>query len=178
MRTALALTAIVATLALGGCGDDDTEPGDPTSTWTPTGTMEAPTSPTADPLTEAPADETARQFIRRWVALGNQMQATGETAGFLATAGPDCTSCHKFAKKVERIYRNGGYIRGGTDQIIAMQAESDTQWVVTLVAKPTEYAETPGGEVKSFDGGTHRSRVYLAHIDGRWIVGATEGVPL
>lgn len=173
-----AATALVASLALSACNGGD-DPADPTSTWTPSGTIDAPsTSPPTASLTEAPEDETARQFIRRWVELGNQMQATGDTSAFLAVAGPDCDSCQKFADQISAIYGDGGYIQGGTERILSLKPDSRTQWVVTIDSVPTKYVERDGAKPKTLPGGKYKSRLYLAHINGRWIVGATEGVPL
>ncbi|WP_182375931.1 DUF6318 family protein [Nocardioides sp. WS12] len=171
--------ALLAALTLTGCNGGD-DPADPMSTWTPSGTIDTPSSaaPTVDPLTEAPKGETAKQFIRRWVALSNRMQETGQTEAFLAVAGPDCDSCHEYADQVAKIYENDGYLTGGTEQILSLRAESATQWVVVMNAEPTEYAEAKGAEPKSLAGGKYKSRLYLAHVDGKWIVGATEGLPL
>lgn len=173
-----AVVLLVAALVLGGCGDDEPDPGDPGSTWTPTSKPETPTSEPVDPLTEAPEGETAQEFIRRWVALSNRMQETGETEAFLAVAGPDCDPCRDYAKRIQDIYDNDGYFRGGTERILSFKKESATQWVVTLKAEPTEYAEAEGAEPERITGGKYRSRLYLARVDGRWIVGYTEGVPL
>lgn len=169
--------ALLAALTLTSCDGGD-DPADPMSTWTPSGTIETPTNtaPTVDPLTQAPKGETARQFIRRWVALGNQMQETGKTEAFLKVAGPDCKSCRDFADSVAKIYKDGGHIAGGAETIVRLERESATQWVVTTEAEPTDYFESSDGPAKNFPGGKSKSRMYLASVDGRWIVGATEGV--
>lgn len=174
-RLRAAATALVAVLALSACNGGD-DPDDPKSSSTPSGSPSVPSTPTTDPLTEAPPGETARQFIRRWVALGNQMQATGETEAFLAVAGPDCDSCEKFANQMSQIYKNGGAVRGGGERISEMKRESTTVWVITRVATPSEYTESADGELKRFPGGDYRSRIILAKVDGEWIVAATEGV--
>ena len=180
MRTVAVLATVLVSVALSACIDSDgVDPSDPAATWTPTGKIETPTSPAtpeADPLTEAPADETARQFIRRWVALGNRMLETGDTAAFLAVAGSDCDSCHKFARLVKRVYRRGGYISGGTQTIVSMRPESKTQWMVTTDSLPTIYAKSDGAEPEHLPGGVTTSRLYLVEVDGRWLVGVTEGI--
>lgn len=171
-----AATALVASLALSACNGGD-DPADPTSIWTPSGTIDAPsTSPPTDSLTEAPKNETARQFIRRWVELGNQMQATGETAAFLAVAGPDCKSCQEFAGQIAQIYQSGGSVQGGAERITEIRRESTNQWLITRDATASDYTETSDGPTKSFPGGRYHSRVILTEVKGKWIVAATEGV--
>lgn len=171
-----AATALVASLALSACNGAD-DPADPTSIWTPPSTIDAPsTSPPTASLTEAPEDETARQFIRRWVELGNQMQATGETAAFLAVAGPDCDSCQKFADQIAQIYKGGGSVHGGAERITEMRRESTSQWVITREATASNYTETSNGPTKTFPGGRYHSRVIVTEVEGKWIVAATEGV--
>ena len=181
MRPFLALiAAVVAALLLSACNGGDDDPPDAASTWTPSGTIEETQSPTpsTNPLTEAPANETAKQFLKRWVELSNQMQMTGETDAYLAVVGPDCDSCRKFAVQVSDIYDKGGTIDGGQERIVEMKSESRTQWVVTSDTTPTTYVEKAGGSPTSLPGGRTKSRVWLAHVDGHWIVGETEGVPL
>ncbi|GAA4805850.1 DUF6318 family protein [Nocardioides caeni] len=176
-RLAVALTAL--TLLLLGCTDDDVGPGEATSTWTPSGTIEtAPTAAESSDPDAAPANETARQFIRRWVELGNQMQATGETDAFLAVAGPDCDACHEFATKVEQIYTAGGSITGGQELILRLEPESHTQWLVTTEASPTTYTDDVSASPSTLPGGRFQSRVHLVRGHHGWIVGSTEGVPL
>lgn len=162
-------------LALSACNGGD-DPDDPKSSGTPSEPTSAPSTPTTDPLTEAPKGETARQFIRRWVELGNEMQATGNTEAFLAVTGPDCDSCKKFANQMSQIYRNGGAVRGGRERLSDMKRETGAVWVVRRVAEPSEYTESTDGELKKFPGGDYRSRIILARVDGKWIVAATEGV--
>ncbi len=178
LRT-VTVTAIVTAigmlvLGLAGCTSDDP----PTTDPPPRPTTSAPVpSPTPTDLSVAPPGETARAFIRRWVALGDQMQATGDTAAFLAVAGPDCDSCRKFASRVARIYDAGGRIDGGSERIVSLKRESRTQFVLTVSAAPTEYVESADGPRKELPGGTYRSRLYLADPGGRWLVGATVGLP-
>lgn len=174
----LATAALAGILLLSGCSDDGPDAGDPMSTWTPSGTIESSSPSPTDPLTAAPDGETARQFIQRWVALSNRMQETGDTAAFLSVAGPDCTSCHDYAARIEKIYENEGHVSGGRERILSLKSESPTQWLVTLRAEPTRFVEAEGSAPENLPGGKYRSRLYLARVGGKWIVGSTEGVPL
>lgn len=177
-RVATLVAALACALAFAGCSDDETDPGDAMSTWTPSGTVETPSATPTESLTEVPKDETAKQFIRRWVALSNRLQETGDDTAFLAVAGPDCEPCHAFAKRLVKIYENNGYVLGGTEHVVSLRPESRTQWVVTLSAEPTEYVESKGADPKTLPGGQYKSRMYLARVNGHWIVGYTEGLPL
>lgn len=173
MRTTFAAiaTAAALTLALSGC--TESEPREPEPSWTPSSTPEQPsTTPAAhDSLTVAPEGETARQFIRRFVALGNEMQRTGETAAFLTVTGPDCRSCRNFAERVERIYTNGGSIETNGSEVIQSQHDGGDQWTVTLEGAPTRIRETRTGAPRAMPGGQYQLVVFIAKVDGHWVVG-------
>ncbi|KRA37346.1 hypothetical protein ASD81_01005 [Nocardioides sp. Root614] len=173
-RTAASL-ALFATLTLSAC-DGGNDPADPMSTWTPSGTVETPstTAPTVDPLTVAPEGETARQFIRRWVTLGNRMQETGETKAFLALAGPDCKSCRDYAAQIDEIYANSGSITSAGSKVIAAKHDGGDQWTVTLEGAPTKYVESKGAEEETLPGGRYELVLYIVEVDGAWIVGEYE----
>ncbi|WP_141013780.1 DUF6318 family protein [Nocardioides sambongensis] len=173
------LRALAATLtltcALTACGDTEDEP-----TVAPAPTSDATSAPTSaatgdDPLV-APEDETAREFLRRWVALINRMQSTGDTESYLAISGPDCVSCHQFARSVKEIYAAGGSISGGTETVRSIAREKPYQWLVTVEAEPTRYTEKSDGPTKTLDGGVLKSRVFVVEVDGNWIVAESETV--
>ena len=106
------------------------------------------------------------------------MVATGETQPFLAVSGPDCTSCNEVAQRVTDIYERDGFIEGGDESVVDLEQETATQWVITRRAAPSRYTERADGAVQTYNGGRYKSRIYLGKVRGRWIVGATEGVPL
>lgn len=174
------LSVVIGLLAAcGGGGDGDATA--PMSPGAPSPSSSASSSRTTvaprPDLTVAPPGETAEQFIRRWIELGNRMQTTGETEAYLDVAGPDCDTCREFARRIGDVYSAGGQSRGGEETILALKDEAPTQWVLRIRAAPAVYRERPGGPEKRLSGGEYRSRVYLAEVSGRWIVGATEELP-
>lgn len=166
-----AATALVAVLALSACNGGN-DPDDPKSSSTPSGNPSAPsTTPPVETLTEAPSGETARQFIRRWVELGNQMQATGETEAFLAVAGPDCDSCEKFADRVATIYDAGGQIKSDGSRVVRVSHDGGDQWTVHLDGSPTEVTDSASGAPDTLPGGPYKLVLYVAKVDGAWVLG-------
>lgn len=176
LRTSRAAAlALLAAFTLSACNGGD-DPSEPVSTSTPSGTIETPsnTTPTVDPLTEAPKGETAQQFIRRWVALGNKMQETGETEAFLAVAGPDCRSCRDYASQIDEIYAKAGSIKTMGSNVVTAKHEGGDEWTVTLEGAPTTYVESKGAEEETLPGGRYELVLYIVEVDGTWIVGDYE----
>lgn len=122
-----ALAASVAALALlGACSDDDPSPGDPSSTWTPTGKPETPTSdatekPTEPALPEAATKATedgARAFIAYYWDLINYAQVTGDVKALKRASGPTCDGCTRAVRAVEELYGSGGQADGGDYDLV------------------------------------------------------------
>lgn len=117
-----ALAASLAALALlTGCTDDDPSPGDPTSTWTPTGEPETPTSsatakPTEPPLPDAATkatEEGARAFITYYWDLINYAQVTGDVEALKRVSGSTCRGCSRVINGISDLYTDGGHAIGG-----------------------------------------------------------------
>lgn len=178
-RALATVVALALSASLAACGGEDDDASAPISPGAPSVSGSAsPSGATAgDELTVAPPGETAEQFIRRWFALVNHVQATGDTAGFLEVSGPDCDSCQSFAAKLKKLYAAGGTNRGGQEQVLELTSETETQWVAKLRAEPAEYEASKGASTQRFEGGIHRSRLFLVKYEGRWLVGATEALP-
>lgn len=174
LRARTAAIAACLLLALTACSDD-APVADPPATPTPTATS-ASASPSADDLTSAPPGETAEQFIRRWVELGNQLQHTGNAAAYLSVSGPDCDTCRELATTLSKIYRAGGESRGGTERITSLKPESQNRWILEVIAGPTEYERRAGAATEKLPGGSFRTRVQLAKDNGRWIVAFAEAL--
>ncbi|HWJ08608.1 MAG TPA: DUF6318 family protein [Nocardioides sp.] len=117
-----ALAACVAALALlAGCSDDAPSAGDPTSTWTPTSTPDAPTSratakPAEPPLPDAATKATeggARAFIAYYWDLINYAQVTGDVKALKRVSGPHCAGCKAGISGIRDLYNGGGRAEGG-----------------------------------------------------------------
>ena len=74
------------------------------------------------------------------------------------------------------IYSRGGRIEGGADTIVSVRPESPTQWLVDLRALPTTRLDASGKRTITYAGGLYTTRIFLAKVDGRWLVDETETV--
>ncbi|WGX95699.1 DUF6318 family protein [Nocardioides sp. L-11A] len=115
----LLAAALVLLLSAAACSDDSPEPRDPTSTWSPTGTIDTP-SPTAPPTEpELPGaatradEEGARAFITYYWELINYAQVTGDVKALKAASGPNCGGCGAGMDGIRRLYKSGGHLEGG-----------------------------------------------------------------
>ncbi|WGY04236.1 DUF6318 family protein [Nocardioides sp. QY071] len=118
--TLRAAAAALVLLLAAGCSDDGPSPRDPTSTWSPTGKMETPTSAAPDPVEpELPAaaaeasEAGARAFIGYYWELVNYAQVTGDVKALKAVSGPSCDGCKAGIRGVQDLYSDGGHIEGG-----------------------------------------------------------------
>lgn len=119
LRAAVGASA-AALLLLAGCGDDP-NPGDPSSTWTPTATPESPTSaatqaPVEPALPQAATKATeagARAFIGYYWELINYAQVTGDVKALHAVSGPKCGGCIDGVRGIRKLYQAGGHAEGG-----------------------------------------------------------------
>ena len=166
------VSVLVAVVLLAGCSEDDPVPAPPVapSSGTPTASESVTVEPDVS-LTVAPKGETAKQFIRRWVALGDEMQRTGETEGFRAVAGPDCLSCEKLADRVAKIYGAGGEIVTDGSSVVRIEHDGGGQWSVRLMGGKTTYRESAAADPESLDGGPYELVMYIANVGGTWVLG-------
>ncbi|MCR1781543.1 hypothetical protein KVF89_03270 [Nocardioides carbamazepini] len=126
-----ALGLLAATLALllsaAACTGDDPDPRDPSSTWSPTGTMDPP-SPTATELTEPTepvlpdaakqaSEDGARAFITYYWDLINYAQATGDVKALKAASARTCDVCSGLVNDLRDLYRSGGHLEGGVNVV-------------------------------------------------------------
>jgi Family of unknown function (DUF6318) len=122
------VSAFAATLAVGGalagCSDDSDGPPDsglpseseatestPTTDPSPT----EPTGPQPPPLPEAataPGKAGAKAFVAYYIRLLNYASHTGDGAPLLEY-GPNCRVCKSQANFASKLYRKGGWYRGG-----------------------------------------------------------------
>lgn len=181
-----ALAASLAALALlAGCSDDDPSPGGPTSTWTPTGKPETPSSsatakPTEPALPEAATKATeagARAFITYYFDLISYAQISGEVRALKSVSGPNCEGCNAGIEGVREHYQGGGRIVGGAltpaiDRINEVSTKSGSLYgfhavVTTTHEKQTVFDSDGSSDVRA--AGTDRWDLYLLWTpDERW----------
>lgn len=175
MRThSIAALVLAAILALSACSDDDPDPGDPMSTWTPSGTPEAPSSsatPSADP-TEPPLPDAAREateagaraFITYYWDLINYAQVTGDVKALRKVSAPQCTGCSAGIKGIRDVYGSGGHVEGGEYTVtISTVAELDgpsNAYLIESLLTATNAAQI----VVKGDGTKHRSKASTAQL--------------
>lgn len=162
-----ALAASVAALALlAGCSDDDPSPGDPSSTWTPTGKPETPTSdatekPTEPALPEAATKATedgARAFITYYWDLINYAQVTGDVGELRAVSAAGCAGCASGFKAIHRLYAGGGYIVGGNYTVTVLDLSELDGPASSYLFEGLLRTDNEAQVVHNADGSVHRSK--------------------
>ena len=162
VRRALALT-LVLPLLLAGCTEDEPTPKMPDPPTTPSSTP----SPTAS---ETPEAESAEDFIRRWVAAGDEMQVTGETAKYDAMT-PDCKACQAFVENVRTVYDAGGSAEFAGTTIVSITRMEEKPPTFDLMKEiPETVIREASGEVRSLPPGRTTLRVTLGKVQGAWVV--------
>jgi len=163
VRRTLAL-ALVVPLLLAGCTEDEPEPKmpDPPST-----SSEPSPSPTETETAEA---ESAEDFIRRWVAIGDEMQVTGDTAGYDAMT-PRCRPCQSFVKNVEEVYEAGGSAEFAGSEIVDINLVGRKPSTLDVTKDlPDTVIHEGNGEQRTLPGGRTTIRVTLGKSGGEWVV--------
>ncbi|GAA3519490.1 DUF6318 family protein [Nocardioides daeguensis] len=168
---ALTLSLSVALATLTACSDDDPPAADPSPTWSPTGTMESPTtSSAAAPVEpELPVEATeaseagARAFIAYYWELINYAQVTGDVKGLRAASGKSCEGCNAGLEAIRSLYEGGGHIQGGqyTPVVVKLnrlQGKGLTAFEALLTVTNVEQVVLDG------DGSEHRSAAGSASV--------------
>lgn len=160
----LASLLVCALLVLTACGGDPVAP--------PPLTLPTSSSPTASDTVQP---ESAEEFIRRWQATADAMEASGVTEDFEAL-NLECESCNTFVDLVDKIYRDGGYIRHRGTQIVWITKYNASGYTVRVRSGPTTYRESSTAPVKHLEGGALTTRVFLKKSSAGWRVIAFEQI--
>ena len=175
MKSRLLLVALVASVSLTGCG------GAPSPAPAPSSSTPSPTaSPTPTPP-QLPAAATkrtpagAKAFVRHFIDLMRLTAETGDANAIRSVSSPDCAGCLSFAEGMERIYRNGGYVKGGTwraRQLITYGFDGNRFPVDALVdAGPQQYVRRAGGPVQHAKAFHHQLHAFATTwVGGRWVM--------
>lgn len=147
---ALCLTILVA------CSSDEDPGADPTPIFSEATSTPSPTP--SDPT--APEDETAEEFIYRWVEANNQMLTTGDSTLFRELSAM-CRVCLRNADRIERERAAGGSIETKGLRIlkvvnIAKVSDRQTVAYVNVRVHPESYKESADGPVEHYEGGDFR----------------------
>lgn len=170
VRRALALTAVVP-LLLAGCSDDP-EP-QPKMPDPPTSSSPSPTA------SETVEEESAEEFIRRWIEVNTQMQNTGQVEEYTELSRR-CEPCIQTADRIARIYRDGGFVRTEgwilTDVVDRSGGSGAPVLDLRIKSSPTEFKESADAEMESLTGGDIVMRVRLSR-SAPWQVTELTQVP-
>ncbi|NYE35669.1 hypothetical protein F4692_000773 [Nocardioides cavernae] len=164
LRRAIALTFAVP-LLLSGCTEEEPTPKlpDPT-TSSPTPTPEE---------TETPEVESAEDFVRRWVEVGDEMQSTGDVAEFRRMSR-NCQACRGVADQVASIYEAGGSIDFAGTEIDRLRsvAPQPPTFHLDLRTPETVIRDANGGVDQRLPAGVGKYLLTLNGEPGAWFVAA------
>ncbi len=165
VRRALAL-AVSVPLFLAGCTDE----AEPTPKIPDPTTSSSTPSPTE---TETPEAESPEEFVRRWVEVGDEMQASGDVSEFRKLSR-NCQACAQVADQVESIYASGGSIDfAGTQVSLLERIASDPPTFHLDLKTPETIIRTKDGAVdQRLPKGTGMYLVTLNGKPGAWYVAA------
>lgn len=182
LRAAVGASA-AALLLLAGCGGDP-DPGDPSSTWTPTGTPESPTSaatqaPVEPELPQAATKATedgARAFIGYYWELINYAQVTGDVKALKRVSASTCRGCNRVINGISNLYEAGGYATGGEyslkiDQIKEVMVANRSAFGMRAAVRVRNREQTVvqvGGDSTTSVPATNRYTTYLIWVNDAW----------
>jgi hypothetical protein len=141
-------------------------------------------SPTASPAEAAPtlpaeakgtSEAAAKAFVRHFFDSLNFAMNTGETDYFRSLAHAGCESCEAIAANIDKTYGVGGSInsRGWLVQSVSLtphQAGRRPILDLGVLMRPEQVVERSGAEPQSFEGGKQPMTIYLARVNGAWLV--------
>lgn len=164
VRRLLAL-ALAGPVLMAGCSDQAE----------PTPKMPDPTSTSAETVpteTETPEAESAEDFIRRWVEVGDTMQVTGKTADYRAITDDSCKACRAFEKTVRDVYEGGGSIEfaGTTVDRVVRREKAPPTFALTKTLPETVVRRGGAADVETLPAGTTTLLVILDGDPGDWSV--------
>ena len=163
-RVVAAFVVCSVLVALAGCAEGEPEPKMPEPT-------SSASSPTPVETSDEPEQESAEDFIRRWVEVGDQMQVTGSVAEYAAIT-PKCDACQAFVRNVEQVYARGGFAEFAGSEFVRITragAEPPTFDVTKRLPK-TVIHHGDSRQPQVLAAGTTTLRVTLNQADGVWTV--------
>lgn len=168
-RPGLLVVSVLVALVVGGCDGGDPEPelSDEVS-LSPSATVSASSGEASPSASLDPTEESAREFIRRWIRINNEMQRTLDVEAFRRISDGDCRSCSQFMGRISEIRRNDGFIRTTGSKVVRMKHDGHTQWTVDLRGAPTKYKESASAPAESLPGGPYTYVAFIKRSGGVW----------
>jgi len=182
LRLGAALVALTAVMS--GCGGDPPSPppftpstvaSSPTSTPTSTPTGTGPVEPVLPDAAKAPTAAGAEAFARFYWEMAAYAQSSGDTSGVRPLGAITCAPCSAGASGIDRVYHDGGVIRGGeyaTTVVRSVNISSEqtrAMRVVLTVRTNAQEVDYPGTKRdRQSAAGTNRIAMILNFLDGGW----------
>ena len=161
-RYVVSVLVLSVAVALVGCSGDPEPVVAPTPTANTSSAEQTPTQSPSPPPAEK--RETAQQFIRRWLAEYAALQGSGDSVAFRQMS-TGCVECLAIASRLEGIYANGGWVKGGSVDVTAIRSagriDERESWIAEFDASPTRYKERARGQVRRLGGGHSGFRFVL-----------------
>ncbi|WP_374208158.1 DUF6318 family protein [Aeromicrobium sp. CnD17-E] len=145
MRTNVIATAVATLLIIAACGgkSEVIEP-DPTSTEPSAASPSepSPTPPELPATAEDPSATGAATFVRYWLEVSDFASWTGNTQLLEKISTEDCAGCRKYIDYYGQIYRAGGRLLGGRQEMTSAKvATRSGDSSVVLVRAEVKVAE-------------------------------------
>ncbi len=162
MRTTyLTATLLAVACLLAACGGGETA--EPIFTPSTSNTSTSPSPSTTD-------QEDPEDFIRRWQALGDEMQNTGDTGLYRNTYLPSCDACEGFADAVDEIYADGGRVEFPRTMIKSLTSRGGGVFDLNVTVPETKVFAGATAEPQVLPGSSLIWEVQLRQRGGTWFV--------
>lgn len=160
---------------LAGCSDYAKSDGkEPPTSVSPAATESETSDNELPPRASNTGATGAEAFLRRWIAVLNKAQTTGDVDVLRQLSANSCVSCKGVIDWVEEVWGNGGHISGGQWRLLSVNAyphRTDTRiklgTVVHYAAATVVKANAERERIKELNDLVDFD---LAHRDGTWTV--------
>lgn len=165
--------SVVATcglaLALAGCSGGESD--EPSASATPSAPSSSATTSEEPSPTFDPKDETAKQFIRRWIRLRNQMLNSGQTDALRAVTAAGCRDCQELLESREQVRADGGWVKTEGWRATAIHHDGGAQWSVLIHEEPFQWVESEDAPVETSDPAEWHLKFHIARDDkDAWVL--------
>jgi hypothetical protein len=165
------VSAMVAVLLTAGCGQSEA----PAEPKLPPSESSAP-KPESEPsgMTD---EESVEAFVREWAREHTEMYNSGDIESFVALSSK-CEPCLETARRVERAYDSGGWVRSEPWRLTRVRADrypgNAAKWAVTFTLHDPgiEFQDSSSEEPGSFRAATTKNQVDVDTRRETWVVTA------
>ena len=135
----------------------------------------SPSAPTMPAAAKGSGAKAAKAFARYWIESLNYAGNSGDTYVLRNISSRSCKACAAIANFVDRVYRNGGTIRGDGWELMSLKVVSSagprkkTVDALVTVHQQTVIARR-GDKPNHYAGGRRLKTLWLATHEGSWKV--------